>query len=116
MALSTERCEACRADSPRVTESEQQELKSHIPDWEVVTVNGVPRLKRTFAFEGWMPAVDFANAVARIADEQDHHPSILIQWGKVTVSWWTHAIRGLHRNDFIMAARSDELYKAQSAT
>ena len=109
MQLSAEKCEAGRAESPRVTDAEAQKLKPLIPDWEVVTVNDVRRLKRTFEFSGWMPAVEFAGRVARIADEQDHHPTILIQWGKTTVTWWTHAIKGLHRNDFIMAAKTDEV-------
>ena len=53
----------------------------------------------------------FANAIGGAAEEQGHHPALLVEWGKVTVSWWTHAIGGLHRNDFIMAARTDALYE-----
>jgi 4a-hydroxytetrahydrobiopterin dehydratase len=109
MTLKAERCEACKSDSPLVTDAEERQLKPQVADWEIVTVNNVRRLKKTFEFDGWMPAVAFANDVARIADEEDHHPTILIQWGKATVTWWTHAIKGLHRNDFIMAAKTDEL-------
>jgi 4a-hydroxytetrahydrobiopterin dehydratase len=99
MTLKAERCEACKSDSPLVTDAEERQLKPQVADWEIVTVNNVRRLKKTFEFDGWMPAVAFANDVARIAD----------QWGKATVTWWTHAIKGLHRNDFIMAAKTDEL-------
>ena len=108
MALSTEHCEACQPGAPIVTGDEERRLKPQIPDWEIIEVNGVRRLQRTFRFKGWMLAVQFADAVARIADEGNHHPSILIEWGKVTVTWWTHAVKGLHRNDFIMAARTDQ--------
>lgn len=110
MVLTSERCEACRADSPLVTAEEERELKPQIPDWEIIEVKEVRRLKRVFRTGGWMPAVQFANSVAEIAEVEDHHPSILIEWGKVTVTWWTHAIRGLHRNDFIMAAKTDQAF------
>jgi 4a-hydroxytetrahydrobiopterin dehydratase len=108
--LTAERCVACRPDSPRVTEAEERALKPRIPDWEILEVNDSRRLRRKFTFKGWMPAVRFADAVAAIADAEDHHPTILLEWGKVTVTWWTHAIKGLHRNDFIMAAKTDQAY------
>lgn len=110
MSLASEMCQACQPGSPSVTDDERQDLKPQIPDWEEVEVNGVPRLRRTFRFDGWMPGVEFANSVASLAEEQGHHPMIRLEWGKVTVSWWTHAIKGLHRNDFIMAARTDDVY------
>jgi 4a-hydroxytetrahydrobiopterin dehydratase len=109
MSLVEEFCEACRPDSPTVTDAERAELMPQIPDWEEQVVNGVPRLRRTFRFDGWIPAVEFTNRVAALAEDQGHHPMIRLEWGKVTVSWWTHAIRNLHRNDFIMAAKTDEL-------
>lgn len=113
MSLAEERCEACRATSPAVTDEERADLMPEIPDWEAIEINGVPRLRRTFRFDGWMPAANFTNRVAALAEEQGHHPLIRLEWGKVTVSWWTHAIRNLHRNDFIMAARTDELFDAR---
>jgi 4a-hydroxytetrahydrobiopterin dehydratase len=110
MALTAERCEACRADSPQVTPEEERQLAPQIPDWRIITIDNERRLTRTFSFKGWLLAVEFANSVARVADAENHHPTILIEWGKVTVTWWTHAIKGLHRNDFIMAARTDQEY------
>lgn len=110
MTLTSERCEACHAGAPKVTEEEMRELKPHVPEWEITEVKGVPRLKRVFRFEGWMPAVRFVDALAEVVEAEDHHPLIRLEWGKVTVSWWTHAIGGLHRNDFVMAAKTDELY------
>ncbi len=109
--LSDFTCEACRAGAPTVTESEMAEFSPRIPDWEIVDVNDVPRLRRTFEFDGWMPAVDFVNQVARAAEDNDHHPLIRLEWGKVRIDWWTHKIKGLHRNDFIMAAKSDAIWQ-----
>ena len=104
-----EHCAACRSDSPRVTEAELPELKAQVPDWELIEVEGIPRLRREFRFKNFAQALAFANRVGAIAEEQDHHPAILVEYGKVTVSWWTHAVHGLHRNDFIMAARTSQL-------
>ena len=114
MTLTSERCEACHVGAPKVTDDEIRELKPQIPDWEITEVKGVPRLKRVFRFEGWMPAVQFVDRLAEVVEAEDHHPLIRLEWGKVTVSWWTHAIGGLHRNDFIMAAKTDELYRETS--
>ncbi len=111
-SLTSERCEACHGDSPSVPESEEPMLLGEIPDWHLIQVDGVKRLQRVFNIKGWQPAVDFTARVAEIADAEDHHPAILTEWGKVTVTWWTHAIRGLHRNDFIMAAKTDELQRS----
>jgi 4a-hydroxytetrahydrobiopterin dehydratase len=108
-ALVSERCTACRKDSPRVTEAEIAELKPQIPDWELNEVDGIPRLERTFRFRNFAEALAFTNRVGELAEAEGHHPALLTEWGKVRVSWWTHKIRGLHRNDFIMAAKTDEL-------
>jgi 4a-hydroxytetrahydrobiopterin dehydratase len=96
-----------------VTPEEAETLLREIPDWEIVEVKGTKRLRRVYGFDTWMEGVRFATHVGEAADEVDHHPTISITWGKVTVTWWTHAIGGLHRNDFIMAARSDEIAAAR---
>lgn len=111
MSLASEFCEACQPGQPTVSDEEIEQLKPQVPDWELTEVKGVPRLKRVFRFDGYKPAVAFTNAVADLAEEAGHHPLIRLEWGKVTVSWWTHAINGLHRNDFIMAARTDAAFK-----
>jgi 4a-hydroxytetrahydrobiopterin dehydratase len=107
--LSTERCVACRRDSPRVTEPEIAQLKPQIPDWRQVERDGIPRLERVFELPSFAEALAFTNRVGALAEEEGHHPAILTEWGRVTVAWWTHKIRGLHRNDFIMAAKTDAL-------
>jgi 4a-hydroxytetrahydrobiopterin dehydratase len=107
--LASERCEACQPGAPQVPPDEEATLLEQIPKWRIVEADGVKHLRRRFRFEGWQPEVDFTNQVAALAEEADHHPAIRLEWGKVTVEWWTHAIQGLHRNDFIMAARVDNL-------
>ena len=110
--LTSERCVACRPDSPRVTEAEVAELRPQTPDWQLVTRDGILRLERIFRFPDFARALAFTDRVGALAEAEGHHPALLTEWGRVTVSWWTHAIRGLHRNDFVMAAKTDALYRA----
>lgn len=108
--LTEMKCEACHIGAPTLDDSEIAELMPQVPEWEKVEVKDVPRLRRTLRFDGWQPAVDFVNKVAEAAEENDHHPQIRLEWGKVQVNWWTHKIKGLHKNDFIMAAKTDALF------
>ena len=96
-----------------VPESDEAALLAEIPEWQLIDVDGVKHLKRVIKVKGWMPAVDLTNRIAALAEETDHHPAILTEWGRVTVEWWTHAIQGLHRNDFVMAAKVDALLLEQ---
>ena len=100
-------CEACRADAPQVSDSELKELISNIPDWNIETRNGIMQLEKEFSFKNFSQAILFTNKVGEIAEQEGHHPSLLTEWGKVTVTWWSHKIKGLHKNDFIMAAKTD---------
>lgn len=111
MSLTEERCEACRADAPKVTDAELADLIKQIPDWQPVVVDGILQLKREYTFKNFAQALAFTNQVGALAEEAGHHPALLTEWGKVTVSWWTHKIKGLHRNDFILAAKTDQLLK-----
>jgi 4a-hydroxytetrahydrobiopterin dehydratase len=115
-ALTAERCVACRRDAPTVTDEDVRELKPQIPEWQLVDVDGVPRLRRVFAFDDFAQALAFTERVGAAAEQEGHHPALLTEWGRVTVEWWTHKIRGLHRNDFIMAAKTDELFAAPRVT
>lgn len=111
-SLTSQHCEACRRDSPRVTADEAASLKPQIPDWEVAERNGVERLERSFKFDDFASALAFTVRVGELAETEGHHPRLVTEWGRVGVSWWTHKIRGLHRNDFIMAAKTDEIARA----
>ncbi len=108
--LTQEKCVACRADAPKVTDAEIAELRPKIPEWELAERDGIPRLERMFRFKNFAEALAFTLRVGELAEGEGHHPAILTEWGRVTVSWWTHKIRGLHRNDFIMAAKTDQVY------
>jgi 4a-hydroxytetrahydrobiopterin dehydratase len=103
------KCVACRGGEPQITPEEKERIRPQVPEWQIVEREGIECLERTFKFQNFVEAMRFTNAVAAIAETEGHHPAILTEWGKVTVSWWTHKIRGLHRNDFIMAAKTDAL-------
>jgi len=105
------KCTACRRDEPRISAEELALYRPQLPEWRVVERDGVERLERTFAFPDFARALRFTNAVGEIAEREGHHPALLTEWGRVTVTWWTHKIRGLHRNDCIMAAKTDALYE-----
>ncbi|MBA2598804.1 MAG: 4a-hydroxytetrahydrobiopterin dehydratase [Chloroflexia bacterium] len=107
--LLAETCIACRRDAPRVTAQEVAALTPLIPDWSNEDHDGVSRLVRVFRLPTFRDALIFTQRVGELAENEGHHPALLTEWGKVTVSWWTHKIRGLHRNDFIMAAKTDAL-------
>jgi 4a-hydroxytetrahydrobiopterin dehydratase len=111
LELSQQSCEACRAGAPRISDADLKDLMPSIPDWSIVVVDEIMRLSREFSFKNFEQAMVFSNRVGDIAEAAGHHPAILTEWGKVTVTWWTHKIKGLHKNDLIMAARSDQLFQ-----
>ena len=109
--LVQERCVACRADSPHVTDQELAELHPRVADWRLAEEDGIRKLERLFRFPDFIRALAFTNMVGDLAEVEGHHPRLVTEWGKVTVTWWTHKIRNLHRNDFIMAAKSDRIFE-----
>ena len=108
--LNQMKCVACRKGEPTVTEAELAEFSQQVPAWRIIKVDGIDRLERVFSFPNFVDALAFTNKVGELAESEGHHPALLTEWGRVTVTWWTHKIGGLHRNDFIMAARTDQLY------
>jgi 4a-hydroxytetrahydrobiopterin dehydratase len=108
--LAAGKCVACRAGEPTVTDIEIEMFHPQIPEWRVREVDGVKRLERLYKFKNFVEALEFTNKVGAIAEEENHHPLIITEWGRVTLQWWTHKIGGLHKNDFIMAAKTDEMY------
>lgn len=103
-------CEACRAGSPEVSGEELAALMREIPEWNIETREGVMQLERMFKFKNFKMAMAFSNRVFDLAEAEGHHPGVLTEWGKVTVTWWTHAISGLHKNDLVCAAKTDQLH------
>ncbi len=108
-SLSEMKCVACRGGEPTVTDDEIAELHLQVPEWKLVEIDRIKRLERVFKFKNFAEALKFTNQIGELAEEEGHHPAILTEWGRVTVTWWTHKIKGLHRNDFIMAAKTDKI-------
>ena len=109
--LTQEKCVACRRDSPAVTDQEVKELYPHVSEWGLINEDEIRKLDRTFRFDNFQHALDFTTAVGDLAEAEGHHPRLITEWGRVRITWWTHKIRNLHRNDFLMAAKSDSLYQ-----
>lgn len=110
MNLAEMQCTACRGDEPPLSDEEVEKQLQEIDGWEVDRSQSIPKLVKRFSFKDFRSALEFTKAVGEAAEETDHHPRITTEWGKVMVRWWTHKIKGLHQNDFIMAARTDNLY------
>ncbi|MHB0856829.1 MAG: 4a-hydroxytetrahydrobiopterin dehydratase [Anaerolineae bacterium] len=108
--LASLHCVPCGAEEPPLTPSEMDSLLPQVPEWKVIERDGVKRLQRIFYFDDFRQALDFTYRVGELAEREGHHPLLVTEWGRVKVTWWTHAIKGLHRNDFIMAARTDQTY------
>ena len=108
--LAASSCEACRIDAPIVSDDEASVLLKELEGWQLID-DGVRKLKKEFNFSSYSDSKDFTNKVADMADQEDHHPQIILEWGKVTVIWWSHKIKGLHKNDFICAAKTNNIGK-----
>ena len=109
--LASKPCLPLRGDEKPLSPDQIKEYLDQLPDWKIVEREDIPRLERSFPFPDFKGALHFTNQVGEMAEEVDHHPAILVSWGRAAVSWWTHVIRGLHENDFIMAARTNDLYQ-----
>ena len=110
--LAQQDCIPCKGDIPRLESEAIDALLAQLSDaWEVVDDH---HLIRAYKFKGYQPAVDFTNRVAAIAEEQQHHPDIMLKWGEVTVTIWTHKIDGLTESDFVFAAKTEAAYTKES--
>ncbi|MDB5079727.1 MAG: pterin-4-alpha-carbinolamine dehydratase [Chloroflexi bacterium] len=113
--LTQEKCVACNREAPKVTQAELDKLLPQIPDWKLIERDNIQRLERVFSFPDFITALEFTIRIGALAEEEGHHPALLTEWGRVTLTWWTHKIKGLHRNDLIMAARSDQAFEKSSS-
>ena len=107
MSLKESKCEACTIDAPLVSDSEAKILLLELEGWVIESVSGINQLIKTYKFSNYAESLDFSNKVADLAESEDHHPKIVLEYGSVEVSWWSHKIKGLHKNDFICAAKTD---------
>ena len=101
-------CVPCRGGVPALTGSDLEAMKRKLPGWDVVNEH---HLHKTFTFPDFVNALAFVNRVGDLAEQQGHHPDILLTWGTVEITIWTHKIDGLTQSDFILAAKIDQLYK-----
>ncbi len=108
--LLTHKCVPCEKGGQKMDVEEIKRMRKKVPGWDVVKKGDIQTLQKCFTFKNFMQALAFANEIGRIAEEQFHHPTLMINWGRVDVTWVTHKIKGLHMNDFAMAAQTDALY------
>ncbi len=101
-------CVPCRAGIPALEEQKVHLMLDVLPGWKKVG-DSVDKIAKTYKFEDFKEAMHFVRKVAQIAEEENHHPDIFVHWNEVTITAWTHAINGLFDNDFIVAAKIDEL-------
>jgi len=104
--LADKKCVPCRGDVPPLKGKALAQLSSNIPQWKVEKEH---HIHREFRFPDFKQALDFVNRVGAVAEEQGHHPDILLGWGKAEITLWTHKIDGLTESDLIMAAKIDRL-------
>jgi 4a-hydroxytetrahydrobiopterin dehydratase len=104
--LADKKCVPCRGGTPPLKGSELEKLHKNVPKW---LIDKEHHIHREFRFPDFKQALDFVNRVGAVAEEQGHHPDILLAWGKAEVTLWTHAVNGLTESDFIMAAKIDRL-------
>jgi len=104
--LVSSRCDACNNLTPKLTSEQIADFRKQVKDWKVVNDHHI--LKK-WNFENFLKPLGFVNAVAEIAELEGHHPNINFSWGYVEITIWTHAIDGLSKNDFILAAKIDAI-------
>ena len=102
-------CEACRPDAQKLTAEEIARYAQALPEWRVERIGDVPQLHRSYKVRNFAEALALTNRVGELAETIGHHPEIVTEWGRVTVKWWSHKIKGLHELDFALAKRCDSL-------
>ena len=107
--LLEKKCTACELGAPLVPDKDQIEFLKDLEGWQI-DKSDISKLVKTFKFSNYVKTLNFVNLIAELSESEDHHPKIIFEWGKVSLQWWSHKIEGLHTNDFICAAKSDEIY------
>ncbi len=108
--LSQQHCVSIQGGEPVLSDAEIKQFQGQAPGWTVQETSGEKQLEKAFKFPDFSKALAFTDHIGQLAEQENHHPALLTEWGKVTVTWWTHKIKGLHRNDLIMAAKTDQAY------
>ncbi|MCW8800234.1 MAG: 4a-hydroxytetrahydrobiopterin dehydratase [Desulfobacter sp.] len=110
--LTKHKCVPCEKGGPVATADEIDAYKPQVPEWDIVDIKGSRTLRRVFRFKNFKQALAFVNQVGELAEAEYHHPTLILDWGRVEVLWTTHKIKGLHKNDFSMAAKTDVLFQS----
>lgn len=113
--LLQENCIPCHGGVSPISGEEIKQYQPQIPDWSILNRENTPYLERCYHLSDFAAALVLAQRIGEIAEQQGHHPTLIVEWGKLTVQWWTHAINGLHRNDFIMARKTDQILEQLKA-
>ena len=108
--LLDKKCTACELGAPLVPDEQQKDLLKDLEGWLIDRAD-ILKLVKTFQFSNYTETINFVNLIAKLSEDEDHHPKITVEWGRVCIEWWSHKIEGLHMNDFICAAKSDELFR-----
>lgn len=109
--LSAIKCQACRPDAPKATDEEIKNYMLLIPQWTLIVDGGVKKIVRQVKTKDFVQTMKLVNAIADLAEEEGHHPMMLVEYSALKVWWWSHEIKGLHQNDFVMAAKTDKIFK-----
>lgn len=107
--LATESLDTSKEGAKVLDEQQARQLLAELEGWSLISVAGVPRVEKVYSFKDFKQALAFTDQVGALAEDVGHHPALLTEWGKVTVTWWSHNLGGVHRNDMIMAARTERL-------
>ena len=105
MTLAEKGCKPCKGETLPMSNEEANSFLNEIMGWSLVDGH----LYNEFKFKDFMEAIRFVNTLAEVAEKEDHHPNISIQYNKVSIDLWTHSINGLSENDFILAAKIDKI-------
>ncbi len=106
MGLADKQCVPCRGGVPPLKGEDLKRYAAETPDWRIVDEH---HLERVFVFPDFRTALEFVNRVGELAEQEGHHPDLLLSWGRVEARIWTHKIDGLTESDFILAAKIDRL-------
>jgi len=111
-SLVSKKCSPCRTGAPTLPDKEISRFLTQMPEWKLIDSDDIKRIRRVYSFKDFATALAFTNKVGEVAEAEGHHPTLETAWGEVTVTWWTHKIKGLHQNDFIMSSKTDRIFQA----
>ena len=104
-------CEACLPDAQKVSNEDPDTFLNEHSSWQLLNDDDVQKLGKSYKFQNFIQAQGFTSSIGDMAEKEGHHPTITLEYGMVTVRWWSHKIRGLHSNDLLLSLKTDEIYE-----